>query len=175
MNIDLNGILCWLGGIGTKVIADVISAQIKNYKNKSLKLDVKYHFVFAESPIATKHVGTILALKIMNTGQRKITIEEWGFVLNNKQLLTVIPSRSPIGSNLPSVIEPDSCETLSIYINDLQKELLKSIKNGDIKENSKLQVYARDNFSKKYKVKTSITYKQICEYINIQNTIQTEE
>ena len=69
MNIDGNtiiGILSWLGGIATKVIADVISDRIKKHKNKCLKLDLNYSFLYAKYPTEAERVGTLLALKIMN-------------------------------------------------------------------------------------------------------------
>ena len=170
MNIDwntINGIICWLGGIVTKVIADVISDRIKKHKNKCLKLDLNYSFLFAQYPTEAKRVGTLLTLKIMNEGERKVTVEEWGFLLNNKKALTIIPNTSPVGSNLPVTIEPDSCATVSVYIQNLQKDLSKCINDKTINENTKLKVYARDSFSKYYQQKTEVTYKQILEYIKI--------
>lgn len=166
MNI-VNSLGCWIGGIATKVFADFISQKIKS-KKKSLKLDVKYHFIFVKTPISANHLGTVLALKIMNNGERKVTVEEWGFVLNNKQRLTVIPKPSPVGADLPVTIEPDSCVALSIYVQDLQNELLGCINNGAINENLKLKVYARDSFSKYYQQKTDVTYKQLSEYAKLQ-------
>lgn len=171
MSIDwnvINAIGCWFAGVVTALGVYLTWKQIRDRKNKHLKLELKYHFIFANSIIEVKHLGTILALKIMNDSEHKVTIEEWGFVLNNKQRLTVIPKTSPVGADLPVTIDSDSCATLSIYIQDLQNELLKSINNGAINENLKLKVYARDSFSKYYQQKTDVTYKQLSEYAKLQ-------
>lgn len=168
MNIDwniANAIGCWIGGIATTIGVYFTWKQVS--RNKKIKLDINYHFIFAKYSNEGKHVGTVLALKIMNEGERKVTIEEWGFLLNNKKALTIMPNTSPVGSDLPVTIEPDSCATASVFIQDLQRDLLKCINDKTINENSKLKVYARDSFSKYYQQKTEVTYKQILEYIKI--------
>lgn len=168
MNIDwnvINAIGCWIGGIATAIGVYFTWKQVN--RKKKINLDVKYHFIFAKYSTEGEHVGTVLALKIMNEGDRKVTIEEWGFVLNNKNALTILPNTSPVGSGLPVTIEPDSCATVSVFIQDLQNDLSKCINNKTINENTKLKVYARDSFSKYYQQKTEVTYKQILEYIKI--------
>ena len=168
MNIDwniANAIGCWIGGIATTIGVYFTWKQVN--RHKKLKLDLNYSFLFAQYPTEAKRVGTLLTLKIMNEGERKVTVEEWGFLLNNKKALTIIPNTSPVGSNLPVTIEPDSCATVSVYIQNLQKDLSKCINDKTIDENTKLKVYARDSFSKYYRQKTEVTYKKILEYIKI--------
>lgn len=148
-----------LGAIATFWAVVVALWQTRISRKKSLELVFEPHFLIPPNSEIKKTLG----LTIMNTGMRNITIQEWGFWLNNCGTKLYIPNY-PIGASLPATLEPDSAINLYTDIDNLLEGLQRHLEEGNIKEKEKLIVYVRDNFSVYYKQKTECTIDTIKKY-----------
>ncbi len=140
----------WACGIATFLAVIVSLWQTKLSKQVSLKLDFSYNFLYDQ--LGNRY--NTGALRVMNVGGCQITVEEWGFVLNDNSHLTVIPNQIAVGAKLPITVTPNSSAQLLVPMQKLKDALEPVIKKNLISVNDKLNVYVRDDFSRYYNLKT---------------------
>lgn len=152
----ISAIGSWFGGMATFLAVVVALWQTKLSNKKSLKLAFNRTFLFDGLGGTTDGIF----LTIMNTGNRTVTIEEWGFTLNDGSALAVMDNGLiSIGAKLPVTIEQDSSVQFYMPLINLANAFINAIHQSKITENDKIQVYARDSFSKRYNLKTKAVVK----------------
>lgn len=169
----INTIGCWFGGIATALAAFYTIKQFKLVNCRKLNLKINYELLFRNTVLGGEYVGAQLNLKIMNTGSKSVTIEEWGvnFQKTNFSFMQ-LPNLFNSNTRIPITVEPNHSVTLSVAVLNLYDEISKLIEKGVLKENNKLNFYIRDNFDERYIQKTKITYEQIKGYATMNSNDQ---
>ena len=145
-------------GVCIAIIQTVINTKT------SLKLNFNYHFLFNQ--LTAQRVGTMVCLKVVNTGSKNITIEGWGVKLN-KSMHSFLQTGAVIGDKLPSTLHPSEDVNLFLPVEDLQKFLHKNLDDGKINEKTKITLFVYDNQGKEYYLKTEVNIKNVDNFAKI--------
>lgn len=152
----ISAIGSWFGGMATFLAVVVALWQTKLASKKSLKLSFNRSFTFN----GFGETMDCISISIMNTGNRNITIEEFGFKMDNDSSLVVMEnSIIQNGAKLPTVLEPDSAIDFHVPLVSFVNSFINAIKQGILDENGKIKIYVRDSFSKRYYHKTKFYVK----------------
>lgn len=155
----------FIGGIAAAAGTYLFWKQYQRNNNKQIKLKVEYQLLFSHSIFGGRYIGNQIILKIMNVGNRNITINTCGISTKKMNFALIQTSPNQIGGvSLPVTITPDECQIISIPTRDLYRDFTEYINKGLIKEKTRLTFFVQDNFDEVYKKKTKITYKQIKGY-----------
>lgn len=156
-----------LGAIATFLAVIVALWQTKYMNRKRLKLS------FTEvSQIVGMNSGPVelATLTVSNIGNRAVTVQSWGFMINRKVQGIVLqdPSNAVlklIDTLLPKKIEPEETINLVIKADNLLHNLEINVQNGNFRKKQKVKVFCTDSVGKRYIVKTRSTTEQMIEYL----------
>ncbi len=153
-----------LGAIATSTAVIVALWQTKVTYKKALKLSFSDSIVLvAENGVTfPRYVG----LNVVNTGNRDIIIQNWGFKLKNDKRIIIVNDSTPLGK----AIQPSLPHRLGIeesidlyYQQKLFYQVLEENCNKQLLDvNKKLEWYVVDSTGKQYSV---LSNKTINEYI----------
>ena len=155
------------GAIATFFAVLVALWQTKYANRKRLKLDfteVSQIIGMGSKPIA------LASLTVSNVGNRAVTVQNWGFVINRKEKGIVLQDQNDVvlrmvDTPLPKKIEPEETINLAIKADKLLLNLEKNVENGNFRLKQKIRVFCIDSIGKKYTVKTRSTVGQMIVYL----------
>lgn len=159
------------GAIATFLAVIVALWQTKYLNRKRLRLS------FTEvSQIIMTNSGTVdlATLTVSNIGNRAVTVQSWGFIINRKVQGLVLqdPSNSMlklVDTLLPKRVEPEESINLVIMADNLLHNLEINIESGNYRNNQKIKVFCTDSVGKKYIVRTKSTVGQMIAYLRKKN------
>lgn len=176
MKIDWNifsAIFQAFGSIATFLAVVVALWQTKYTNRKKLKLS------FTEiSQIFGMNGGVVelATLTVSNVGNRAITVQNWGFIINRK--LRGIVFQNPndeelslVDTLLPKKLEPEETINLAMTADKLLHNLEMNIENGYFRREKKIKVFCTDSVGKVYTVKTPRKVGKMIEYLRKEKAV----
>ena len=139
--------------------------QTKYANRKKLKLS------FSENSqiISNNGIEVLPSLTVTNIGNRTITIQNWGFIVNRQTKGVVIQDSSDmmllgIDTPLPHKLEPEESITLAMQAEKLYRSFKTFIEKGTCKPNRYITVFVTDSTQKVYKIWSSRTAKELVDF-----------
>lgn len=146
----------WFGGIATFLAVCVALWDTRLKTKKSLNLVLSQGFYFD----GFGNDADTINFTFMNNGNRDIEIQEFGIVLIDGSVLTILSNAFIINSSkLPILLEPDLTAEYYILRTAFANSIKKAVSAGKLKVNDNIVMFVRDNFSKRYYQKTKFKVK----------------
>lgn len=133
--------------------ACIIALWQTHYNNRK---QVKLKFFSKSAILIGEKQVNYISIEIINTGNRKVVISDWSYLLNKKnggvKLFTELDQYVPV--KLPQEIPIENKLTLYFEYEYFLNSIKKCTSEGKLKENQKITFIIQDSTGKTYKVKS---------------------
>lgn len=139
--------------------ACIIALWQTHYNNRK---QIKLKFFSKSAMLIGEKRVNYISLEIINTGNRKVVISDWCYLLNKKKgrvkLFPELDKYIPV--KLPQEIPIENKLSLYFEYEYFLNSLKQNVSNGELKENQKITFIIQDSTGKIYKVnsKEKVSY-----------------
>lgn len=160
-------IITALGTIATFLAVIVALWQTKYSNRKKLKLSISTVAQVTQDLATLKIDGNVfflLSVSVVNIGNRKVVIKDWGFQFDKENALQIVSnnSKQPV---IPCVVDTEESLFLQTDLLSIRKALIQH-KSHIGRTDKKLCVYVMDSTGKKYYIKSK---DEISYYMNLKD------
>lgn len=150
-----------LGALATTTAVIVALWQTKYAHKKKISLS----FYEGVSAVIGEKTHTFVGMSIANIGNRNIVIKNWGWFLNDGEMMLVSPLTDfPLNQmqpQLPYKLELEECTNLYMekekFLNNLQESITKKL----LKPNQKIKFWVLDSVGKNHYVYSNKTVEEL--------------
>lgn len=153
-----------IGALATTAAVIVALWQTKYSNRKELKLTLSENAIVTDSLLQINKA--FIALHIVNTGIRNVTIVNWGFSCHEKESHVLIRSRAlmmhqPLNHDLPYELACDKKLDLYFERDDFIKYVKECFEKKKLKEHRRICFFAVDSAGTVFRVRTAHTVKKL--------------